>query len=73
MLADEVVSHAFSHGFHPDHTEQGWARRLTDRAEPVKLGEADEGANLVSDLLVVGRLVDPRHRSVAPTVVAPGG
>lgn len=22
VLADEVVSHAFSHGFHPDHTER---------------------------------------------------
>ena len=22
VMADEVVSHAFSHGFHPDHTER---------------------------------------------------
>ncbi len=22
VLADEIVSHAFSHGFHPDHTER---------------------------------------------------
>jgi hemoglobin len=31
VLADEVVSHAFSHGFHPDHTERlaaYWAEAL---------------------------------------------
>ena len=31
MLADDVVSHAFSHGFHPDHTERlaaYWAEAL---------------------------------------------
>ena len=30
-MADEVVSHAFSHGFHPDHTERlaaYWAQAL---------------------------------------------
>src|SRR6202030_3171123 len=31
VMADEVVSHAFSHGFHPDHTERlaaYWAEAL---------------------------------------------
>lgn len=31
VLADEVVSHAFSHGFHPDHTQRlaaYWAQAL---------------------------------------------
>ena len=31
VLADEVVSHAFSHGFHPDHTQRlaaYWAEAL---------------------------------------------
>ena len=31
VMADEVVSHAFSHGFHPDHTERlaaYWAQAL---------------------------------------------
>jgi len=31
VIADEVVSHAFSHGFHPDHTERlaaYWAEAL---------------------------------------------
>ena len=31
VLADEIVSHAFSHGFHPDHTERlaaYWAEAL---------------------------------------------
>ncbi len=31
VLADEVVSHAFSHGFHPDHTKRlaaYWAEAL---------------------------------------------
>lgn len=26
VMADEVVSHAFSHGFHPEHTERLAAR-----------------------------------------------
>ncbi len=31
VMADEVVSHAFSHGFHPEHTERlaaYWAEAL---------------------------------------------
>src|SRR3974390_684875 len=31
VMADEVVAHAFSHGFHPDHTERlaaYWAEAL---------------------------------------------
>ena len=49
-MADEVVSHAFSHGFHPDHTERlawYWAEalggpatfteRLSDEATVVRM------------------------------------
>jgi hemoglobin len=36
VLADDVVSHAFSHGFHPDHTERlaaYWAEALGGPAD----------------------------------------
>jgi hemoglobin len=36
VLADEVVAHAFSHGFHPDHTERlaaYWAEALGGPAD----------------------------------------
>ena len=43
VLADEVVSHAFSHGFHPDHTERlaaYWAEALGGpRAYSTALGD----------------------------------
>ena len=34
VMADEVVSHAFSHGFHPEHTQRlaaYWAEALEGR------------------------------------------
>jgi hemoglobin len=43
VLADEVVSHAFSHGFHPDHTERlaaYWAEALGGpRAYSASMGD----------------------------------
>jgi hemoglobin len=43
VLADEVVSHAFSHGFHPEHTERlaaYWAEALGGpRAYSMSLGD----------------------------------
>ena len=57
VLADEVVSHAFSHGFHPDHTERlaaYWAEALGgpraysgvhgDEAQVVRM-HSDNGAH----------------------------
>ena len=50
VMADEVVSHAFSHGYHPDHTERlaaYWAEALggpTTLFHPLRrrdLGRAD--------------------------------
>jgi hemoglobin len=50
VLADEVVSHAFSHGFHPDHTERlaaywaeawggpaGYSQRYGDESAVVRM------------------------------------
>src|SRR6266853_184863 len=43
VMADEIVSHAFSHGFHPQHSERlaaCWAQALRDvglgAAEPLR-------------------------------------
>ena len=40
VMVDEIVGHAFSHGFHPDHTERlaaywaAWSRRTRRRILP---------------------------------------
>ena len=42
VMADEVVAHAFSHGFHPQHTERlaaYWAEALGDPAYTASYGD----------------------------------
>ena len=51
-MADEVVSHAFSHGFHPEHTE-----RLA-----AYLCEALGGASLYSSSLGEETAVEPMRK-----------
>ena len=54
VMADEVVSHAFSHGFHPEHIERlaaYWAVTEQGHVTAVKAGE-NRGVTLQHDFVV---------------------
>jgi hemoglobin len=66
VMADEVVSHAFSHGFHPDHTERLAAYWAESLGGPARYSEAyGDETSVVRIHSGNGRHEDMDRRAVA--------